>query len=85
MRRIQLFGMKIYFEGLGIVYVKYISNIFWRIYLTFRNKIYATYILIIQLFAKIYFIYFDIYVAYIFFHAGMSVKHLKYRDRYQKL
>ena len=63
MRHIQLFGMKIYFEGLGIIYVKYIlANI--------SQKIYAKYILIIQLFAKIYFVYFDIYVTYIFFHAG---------------
>ena len=34
------------------------------------QKIYAKYILIIQLFAKIYFIYFDIYVTYKFFHVG---------------
>ena len=67
MRHIQLFGMKIYFEGLGIIYVKYIlANIF--------QKIYAKYILIIQLFAKIYFIYFYIYVTYIFFHVGSFPK-----------
>ena len=63
MRHIQLFGMKIYFKDLGITYVKYIlANI--------SQKIYTKYILIIQLFAKIYFIYFDIYVTYIFFHVG---------------
>ena len=63
MRHIQLFGMKIYFKGPGIMYVKYIlANI--------SQKIYAKYILIIQLFAKIYFIYFDIYVTYILFHVG---------------
>ena len=63
MRHIQLFGMKIYFEGLGIIYVKYIlANV--------SQKIYEKYILILQLFAKIYFINFDIYVTYIFFHAG---------------
>ena len=63
MRHIKLFGMKIYFEGLGIIYVKYIlANI--------SQKIYAKYILIIQLFAKIYFIYFDIYVTYMFFNMG---------------
>ena len=57
--------MKIYFEGLGIIYVKYIlANI--------SQKIYAKYILIIQLFAKIYFVYFDIYVTYIFFHVGSA-------------
>ena len=39
-------------------------------YLTFIKKIYAKYILIIQLFAKIYFRYFDIYVRYIFSHVG---------------
>ena len=45
MRHIQLFGMKIYFEGLEIIYVKYIlANI--------SQKIYAKYILITQLFAK---------------------------------
>ena len=55
MRHIQLLGMKIYFEGLGIIYVKYIlANI--------SQKIYTKYIRIIQLFAKIYFIYFDIYI-----------------------
>ena len=63
MRHIQLFGIKIYFEGLRIIYDKYIlANI--------SLKIYAKYILIIQLFAKIYFIYFAIYVTYIFFHVG---------------
>ena len=63
MRHIQLFRMKIYFEGLGIIYVKYIlANI--------SQKIYAKYILIIQLLKKIYFVYFDIYVTYIFFHTG---------------
>ena len=61
MRHIQLFVMKIYFEGLRIIYVKYIlANI--------SQKIYAKYILTTRLFAKIYFIYFDIYVTYIFFH-----------------
>ena len=65
MQHIQLFGMKIYFEGLGIIYVKYIlANI--------SQKIYVKYILIIQLFAKIYFIYFDIYVTYLFFHVGLA-------------
>ena len=59
MRHIQLFGMKIYFEGLEIIYVKYIlANI--------SQKIYVKYILIIQLFAKIYFIYFDIGICYIY-------------------
>ena len=28
MRHIQLFGTETYFEGLGIVYVKYVLNIF---------------------------------------------------------
>ena len=69
MRHIKVFGMKIYFEGLGIAYVKYISNIFWRIYLIFIKKIYVKYILILQLFAKIYFIYF----AYIFFYVGATI------------
>ena len=33
MRHIQVFGMKIYFEGLGIIYVKYIlANISQKIY-----------------------------------------------------
>ena len=55
MRYIQLLGMNIYFEGHRIIYVKYIlANIY--------QKIYAKYILIIQPFVKIYFIYFDIYV-----------------------
>ena len=64
--------MKIYLEDFRIIYVKYIlANI--------SQKIYAKYILIIQLFAKIYFIYLDIYVTYIFFHVGQddkpSIKH----------
>ena len=66
MRHVELFGMKIYFEGVGIIYVKYIlANI--------SQKIYAEYILNIQIFAKIYFISFDIYVTYIFFHVGFIV------------
>ena len=70
MQHIQLFGMKIYFEGLGIIYVKYIlANI--------SKKIYAKYILIIQFFAKIYFIYFDIYVTYIFFYVGYKCLNFK--------
>ena len=55
--------MKIYFEGLRIIYVKYIlANI--------SKKTYAKYNVIIQVFEKIYFIYFDIYVTYVFFHVG---------------
>ena len=58
MRLIQLFGTNIYFDGIRIsVNVN-------RIYVTFKDKIYAKYILFVQLFAKIYFIYFDIYVTY---------------------
>ena len=49
--------------------VEYMSNIFWRIYLTIK-KIYAKYIPNIQLSVKIYFIYFDIYVAYICYYVG---------------
>ena len=45
------------------------SNIFWRIY----QKIDAKYIIITQRVAKIYFIYFDIYVTYIFFHVGCII------------
>ena len=41
------------------------------------QKIYAKYILIIQLYAKIYLIYFDIYVTYIFFRAGVKCKKTK--------
>ena len=65
MRHIKLFGMKIYFEGLEIIYVKYI-------FANTSQKKYAKYILIIQPFAKIYFIYFDIYFTYIFFHVGCA-------------
>ena len=69
MRHIQLFGMKMYFEGLGIIYVKYIlANI--------SQKIYAKYILIIQLFEKIYSYILTyilhIYFTYIFFHVGIA-------------
>ena len=65
-RHIQLLAWKYILRA----FVKYISNILWRIYHDFINKIYAKYILIIQPFAKIYFIYFDICVTYIFFHEG---------------
>ena len=48
MRHIQLFGMKIYFEGLGIICVKYIlANI--------SKKIYAKYIIILTYVLHIYF------------------------------
>ena len=61
MRHIQLFGMKIYFEGLEIIYEKYIlANI--------SQKICAKYILIIQLFAKTTYIsYFLTYMLHIYF------------------
>ena len=58
--------MKIYFGAIGI-HVEYIlANIS-----NFYQKIYPKYILIIQLFAKIYFISFDIYVTYILIHVGI--------------
>ena len=63
MRHIRFFGTKIYFEGIGIN-VKYMSSVFCQIYLTFIRKIYTKYTLIIQLFAKVQFIYFDTYVTY---------------------
>ena len=47
--------------------LKYVSNIFSRIYLTFVKKIYVKYILIIEFLAKIYFISFDRYLTYTFF------------------
>ena len=50
MRHIQLFGMKIYFEGVGIIYVKYnLANI--------SQKIYAKYIPIMQLCENIFHIF----------------------------
>ena len=64
MRHIQLFGMKIYFEGLEIIYEKYIlANISENI-----CKIYSNYTTFCE--NNIYFIFFDIYVTYIFFHVG---------------
>ena len=64
MQHIQLFVMKIFFKGLRIIYVKYILA-------SISQKIYAKYILIKQLFAKIYLKYFDIYVTCIFFHVSI--------------
>ena len=46
--------------------LEYISNIFYKEF-TFIKKIYAKYISIIYLFAKIYFTYFRMYVKYIYF------------------
>ena len=66
MRHIQLFGMEIYFRGLGIIYIKYIL-------VNISNKIYAKCILLMQVFAKIHFIYFDIYVTYTFVHVGRYI------------
>ena len=70
MRLIKLYGTKIYFEGHWNIFQIYVKYILAKTYLTFKKKIYAKYILDIQLFAKIYFEYFDIYVTYIFFRVG---------------
>ena len=71
MRHIELLTTKIYF-GFIEIYVKYMSNIFWRIYLTFIKKMCIKYILNIHSLAKIYFIHFAIYVTYIFFPREFS-------------
>ena len=63
MRHIQLLATKIYFDVIEI-YVNYMSNIFWRICLTFVKKIYGKYIL-----------YVLTYILHIyFFHVGSDIK-----------
>ena len=67
----QLMVTKMYF-GVIEIYFKYMLNIFWQKYFTYIKKIYAKYILIVQLLAKIYFIHFDIYLTYILFPCEVS-------------
>ena len=67
-RHIQLFGTKIDFDIIGIS-VKYILANISHFYKKNICKIYFNY----TTFSKIYFIYFDIYVTYLFFHVGQQI------------
>ena len=55
--------------------LKYVSNIFWQIYLTFK-RIHVKYFLIIQRLAQ-YILYIMTFILYIFFfHVGKKIKWL---------